>query len=293
MTVKNEFAVIAILGLLLLALVVLGAVLGAQGIQALPAPLALLRLFLGLAFVLFVPGYALQVALFPRPDALEGPERLALSLGLSVAVVPPLALLLDALPWGIRLWPIVVTEGLVIAVCSAVALWRRARLPVQYQARLRLEVDVRGWWAEQDRTGRILYGVLAFALLLAIGSALTIVVLPKPGQHFTEFYVLGSEGLAENYPRQVAAGEPISLTASIANREGTAAEYLIEVRDDDQLLDAVGPVLLQDGEVWESSVSYALSQAGDDQKVEFLLYRDGGSEPYRSLRLWIDVVEGK
>ncbi|NIV40551.1 MAG: hypothetical protein GWN58_67460 [Anaerolineae bacterium] len=39
-------------------------------------------------------------------------------------------------------------------------------------------------------------------------------------------------------------------------------------------------------------MTYALPRAGEDQQVQFLLYRDEGQEPYRQLRLWIDVVEG-
>ena len=51
-TIKNEFIPIILLGLILVALI-------AAGIQGLPAPLPMLRLLLGLAFVLFVPGYTL------------------------------------------------------------------------------------------------------------------------------------------------------------------------------------------------------------------------------------------
>ncbi|MCB0238602.1 MAG: DUF1616 domain-containing protein, partial [Anaerolineae bacterium] len=88
-----------------------------------------LRLALGLAYVLFVPGYCLTAALFPREDDIDGIERLGLSLGLSVAWVPVLALILDRLPWGLRLWPIVVGELLSMAIFAAIALWRRSRLP--------------------------------------------------------------------------------------------------------------------------------------------------------------------
>lgn len=284
MTLKYEFAIIGLAGVALLALI-------AFDVQGLPAVLPLVRLFLGLAFVLFVPGYALQAALFPRAADLDGPERLALSFGLSVAVVPPLALVLDWLPWGIRLWPIVAGEGLVVAALSIAALLRRRRLPAEERPVLAVEVDVGGWWAAQDRAGRILYGVLAGALLLAAGSAAAIILLPKPGEHFTEFYVLGPEGLAENYPREAAPGEALSVTGGIANREGLAASYRIEIRTGDERIGAAGPFLLQDGEVWEGPLDYALPRAGDDQQVHFYLYRDDGAEPYRSLRLWINIVE--
>jgi len=290
MVVRNEFIVFAVLGVLLLGLIALG-------VEGLPAPLPMLRLFLGLFFVLFVPGYTLQAALFPSGSApaeasaggLDGPERLALSFGLSVAVIPPLALLLDRLPWGIRLWPIVVGEIFVIVTCSVVALWRRSRLPPVERFVLEIDVDPRGWWAAQDRLSRVLYGILATALLVALFSAAAIVLLPKPGDSFTEFYVLGPEGLAEAYPFEAAPGEQLSVTAGIANREGVAAEYRIEVRAGELAIGQAGPFRLEGNEVWEGPIHYALAEPGDDQEVHFLLFRDGGGEPYRSLRLWINI----
>ena len=282
MVVRNEFVVFALLGLLLLGLIALG-------VEGLPAALPLLRLFLGLFFVLFVPGYALQAALFPRSEDLDGPERLALSFGLSVAVIPPLALILDRLPWGIRLWPIVAGESFVIVTCSAVALWRRRRLPPVERFVVEIDVDARRWWAAQDRLSRALYGILAAALLVALFSAAAIVLLPKPGAQFTEFYLLGPEGLAESYPREAAPGEPLSVTAGIANREGLAAEYRIEVRAGELTIGQAGPLRLEGDEVWEGPIHYVLAEPGDDQEVHFLLFRDGGGEAYRSLRLWVNI----
>src|SRR5512136_1855199 len=66
------------------------------------------RVPLGLVMVLFLPGYTLIAALFPRKDDLDGIERLALSLGLSIAVVPLIGLGLNYTSWGIRLKPVVI-----------------------------------------------------------------------------------------------------------------------------------------------------------------------------------------
>ncbi|MGA9348529.1 MAG: DUF1616 domain-containing protein [Anaerolineae bacterium] len=284
--IKNEFIPIILLGLILVALI-------AAGVQGLPAPLPMLRLLLGLAFVLFVPGYTLQAALFPRVEDLDGPERLALSFGLSIAVIPPIALVLDKLPWGIRLWPIVVSLATFILACSAVAWYRRSHLPDEERFVLTVEVDVKGWWAAQDRTGRILYGVLALALTTAFLSALAIVVLPKPGERFTEFYVLGPEGLAENYPREAIVGQPVTVTVGITNREGVPAGYRVEVVNGEHLVGQVGPVQLGSEETDERPVIFVPTEVGDDVKVMFLLYRDGREEPYRSLRLWLKVKASK
>ncbi|MCK4222104.1 MAG: DUF1616 domain-containing protein, partial [Dehalococcoidia bacterium] len=54
-----------------------------------------LRIVLGLPFLLFSPGYALIAALFPKKGSLDGIERIALSFGLSIAVVPLIGLILN------------------------------------------------------------------------------------------------------------------------------------------------------------------------------------------------------
>jgi uncharacterized membrane protein len=282
LVVRNGFALIAVLGLVLLALIALG-------VEGLPAPLALLRILLGLTFVLFVPGYVLQAALFPRPADLDGPERMTLSFGLSVVVVPFLALILDQLPWGISLWPIIIGEGLFVAILSAVALLRRWRLPAETGQGVKKLAD---WWASQDQAGRLLNGVLAIALLLAAVLSAAILLRPKPVELFTEFYVLGPDGLVEGYPRVTKPGQAVTVTAGITNHEGQASEYHIVVQVAGEIVGGAGPRTLQDGAIWEAPVEYALPRAGEDQQVEFLLYRDDMVDPYRRLSLWIDVVEG-
>ena len=84
-----------------------------------------LRIVLGLAFMLFSPGYALIAALFPQKGSLGGIERIALSFGLSIAVVPLIGLILNYTPWGIGLYPILVSILSFILVMLGVAYFRR------------------------------------------------------------------------------------------------------------------------------------------------------------------------
>ncbi|KUO82363.1 MAG: hypothetical protein AT718_04625 [Vulcanisaeta sp. JCHS_4] len=92
------------------------------------APLIYIRYGLGALMILFMPGYALVEALYPRGDELGPLERLALSIGLSLAVVPLVGLILNYTPWGIRLVPILIsTNALTIALLTT-ALVRKARL---------------------------------------------------------------------------------------------------------------------------------------------------------------------
>ena len=100
-----------------------------------------LRIALGLLFVLFFPGYTLLSALFPKRDDLDGIERVALSFGLSIAIVPLIGLILNFTPWGIRLYPILISITLFILVASGIAWYRRRRLaPAQ---RLSVVVNIK------------------------------------------------------------------------------------------------------------------------------------------------------
>jgi uncharacterized membrane protein len=76
-------------------------------LSGLAPALAALRIVLGSIFVLFLPGYSLVEALYPKEEDLSSLERLALSIGLSLALVPLVGLLLNYSPWGIRLDPVV------------------------------------------------------------------------------------------------------------------------------------------------------------------------------------------
>ncbi|WP_238377831.1 DUF1616 domain-containing protein [Caldivirga sp. MU80] len=90
-------------------------------------PLMPIRYLLGAVSVLFMPGYSIVEALYPRGDELAPLERLALSIGLSLAVVPLVGLILNYTPWGIRLIPIVVSNTALTIALLTVAALRKAR----------------------------------------------------------------------------------------------------------------------------------------------------------------------
>jgi len=63
------------------------------------------RYILGSIFVLWLPGYTFIKALFPAKE-LGNIERIALSIGMSLALVPITGLLLNYTQWGIRVTPV-------------------------------------------------------------------------------------------------------------------------------------------------------------------------------------------
>jgi len=91
-------------------------------------PLIFVRYVLGSMFVLFIPGYSLIEALYPKESDLSPLERLALSIGLSLALVPLVGLVLNYTPWGIRLDPIVSSLTLLTLLLLTVSSYRKFSL---------------------------------------------------------------------------------------------------------------------------------------------------------------------
>jgi len=83
------------------------------------------RIILGLPFILFFLGYVLICALFPEKKYMDIVERLALGMGLSIAVTSLIGLALNYIPFEIRLYPVTFSLFLFIVLMSIVAMYRR------------------------------------------------------------------------------------------------------------------------------------------------------------------------
>ena len=133
---------------------------------------------------------------------------------------------------------------------------------------------------------------LALIIVCAIVALVYIAVMPKVGESFTEFYILGPEGKAEGYPGEVALGEEARVIVGIINQEYRETSYRVEITIDGSGNNEVGPIVLVHGEKWEHQVSFRPVRVGGNQKVEFLLYKAVEAEPSSErLHLWIDVTE--
>ncbi len=87
----------------------------------------IIRIIIGLPFILFIPGYILIFTLFPTKKTDRGIdviERVALSLGLSIAIVPLIGLLLNYTPFGIRLVPILISIFVFIIGVGCIGAYR-------------------------------------------------------------------------------------------------------------------------------------------------------------------------
>ena len=256
------------------------------------------RIVLGLPMVLFLPGYALIAALFPHRDDLDGIERTALSFGLSIAVVPLLGLGLNYTPWGIRLVPILITLSFFTLGMCVIAVYRRSELPegeafsVPFRAALhsmRLEVFAH----EQSRLDRILTIILVLSILASVTMLVYVIVTPKQGEKFTEFYILGPGGMADDYPTRFNLSESGTVIVGVVNHEYASVEYTLDIALDNESIYSGQQLVLAHNQTWEEFVTFTPTKVGQDMKLQFLLYKDGNySASYRDLHLWIDVMGG-
>ena len=256
--------------------------------------ISVLRIPLGLLMVLFVPGYTLIAALFPKMKDLDGIERVALSFGLSIAVVPLIGLGLNYTPWGIRLTPVVVSLAIFTLAMAGAAYLRRKSLPEEERFATNFRAATNSLKAEiladeKSRLDKALTIILVITIMLSIAALVYVIVTPKQGEKFTEFYILGPGGKAYDYPTSVLAGNESTVIVGVVNHEYALVNYSLQLGLNNSTI-LKRELALEHNQTWERPVSYALNKTGDGQKLQFLLYKEGNfTAPYRDLHLWVNV----
>jgi uncharacterized membrane protein len=309
------------------------------------------RVVLGLVFVLVLPGYAVVAALFPEtgtvdepdgtPDAsgetaatdaadtadatgtdepsgtrsIDGIERAALSVALSIPVVALLGLAVSLTPLGVTLATTLPVVSAATLAATAVAARRRSRLPESEQ----FHVPYRAWLAagrgtflEPDsRADFALNVLLAASVLVAVSSVTYAVAAPTEGESYTEFYLLTETEtdalVADDYPTEFTVGESRPVVVGVENHEHESVEYTVvaqlqrvRIEGNETTVTETAridrfTVSLEDNETWQQERSVTPTMAGERLRVAYLLYR--GSPPdrptlenaYREVHLWVTV----
>jgi len=248
-----------------------------------------LRIALGLTFVLFFPGYALVCFLFPE-KSLDNLERLALSFGLSIAVVPLIGLLLNYTT-GIRLEAILLAVFAFNTAFSLAAIYRRSKALDPWVPELK-KIGEALEWSKSSRLDKILTILLLLAIFASIATLVYLVANPRQGESFTEFYILGPRGKASDYPTKFFVNQNVSVILGIANREQREVKYIVEVwlvdmsyegnetviksmRFMDRLEVTLPhkPIEMNWTPQWENFYNFSIDRPGK-YKIFFLLFKD-------------------
>ncbi len=266
--------------------------------------------------MLFVPGYCCIAALFPKDRDIDLTERLVLSFGLSITVVPLIALILNFTPFGIRLFPVLITLALFTLAMILVARYRRSLLPQEKRfifPFFGIASGVRNtlFPKEGNTLDRILPAAVAMMFIIAVLATIYVIAVPKEGEQFTEFFILGENRTATEYPDQINPGQDYPLYVGVANHEYRKTDYTIETwltrTEFDPVTNTSHLIAMDPGDRLAVSlghnetyiIPYNLSvKKTTYNRVQFLLFRDyaPGAEiigndrikaSYRNVNIWI------
>lgn len=289
------------------------------------------RTVAGLVAVLFAPGYALVAALFPYRNSSSGlfediraevtgdgsnvtvVERLLLSVGLSVCIVPLLGLAIEFTQLEIRTPVFLGAIGVTTILLTIFAAIRRQQVPDWQRFNPQLDAVLRSVSDKMSMLGAAsnLTLILVVGFVVA-GAGIGVAVLDaERGEQFTEFSLLTEdpetgELVADGYPEEIPQGESESVYLGITNNEGEQMDYtvitLLQSFDKDGQLQEVETLnedrmTLDYGDTVREQQSISPEMTGEDLRVTYLLY--AGSPPqnepprtdnaYRSVHIWIDV----
>jgi uncharacterized membrane protein len=171
---------------------------------------------------------------------------------------------------------------------------------------------------------------LGISIIIAAVSVIYVIVTPKIGEPFTEFYILGPTGNTADYPRYLSAAENTSIILGIVNHEYKTLNYSIEVWLINQTIlfnkstqknetlynqlwymDTINITLVSTDiekqlPQWELNYSFSIKRKGEF-KLAFLLYttpagrydskkdyneiaKEKIQSAYREVHLWLKIV---
>jgi uncharacterized membrane protein len=294
-------------------------------------PVPPLRGILAMPLLFFAPGYALVAMIYLRcadcardvvldreritdtDTGLHVIERMFLSIGMSVAVLPIL---------GVVTWAMVgrVSTGIILFVVSAftlggiaVAAFRRTNLNADEQFRIRPLRGVhrfRNWFVGPSTWETAVNVLLVGTIILAVTTLLFAFLVPASGESYTSAMLVteqDGEFVANNYPTDFTTGESETLTLALSNHEGKTTSYTIVTAV--ERVDRSGgditiverseldrsTIRLASGEMVREKYTLTPELTGENLRLSYYIYK--GQAPaspdddsaYRDLYLWITV----
>lgn len=245
------------------------------------------RIAFSLIVLLFCPGYVLLDALFPVCKEIKPIERIALSIGLSIAAVSMFGLILHYTPLGLGVNSVFLTTVVFIFILLAVSWYRSGKIrseddeikPAGFSFKLSQFKKLAGI----DKT--LTVAVMA-AAVVCIGIFCYVAFTPVKGEIYTEFYLLDANGTTTSYPGTVASGDNVAFTAGVISHEENPAEYHIEVFFNNIKVNSVNTGMLAKDGKWEDVISFKAEQVGENQRVEVWLYKNDESQSYNKEPLY-------
>jgi len=249
-------------------------------------PVSPFRVVLSLLYLLIIPGYALMTALFPGNSGLDAVERLALGIGLSIALVTLIGLGMNYTPWGVTLDTIIASVTSWTLLCCIAAYYKRIQKRRMSRNVTCLDADM-SRQEEKSSIWRSSPVLLTIAMLVVFGISIHS-IRHSMGEPYTEFYLLGEDGITEDYPGEIVLDKPYTVIIGLVNHERSDVQYhIVAMRGDE--IEHIASVQLSHGETWEEPYSFVPSVDQDNRVLTFLLFKGEDYQPCSTLHLWMRV----
>lgn len=269
----------------------------------------------GVLFLLFAPGYAVVVAMFPHRrssingNLLFGLENLLLGVAISIGLSIVVGVNLQYTVWDIAAVPVVGILSSITLLATSVATYRRlSHRPETLSASpSKASYDI-GSRTDGDKL-HFTSIVVATAVLVAVLSVGVVALDPPRGERYTEFGLLTEADngtfVADNYPSEMSLGETSTMYFTVTNREMQTKEYavvimLVKTNEDGEAIKRSQLnsfwKAVDTNKTWRQEHAVEPVMTGEKLRLTYLLY-DGTipdqptvQNSYRELHIWIDIT---
>lgn len=117
-----------------------------------------------------------------------------------------------------------------------------------------------------------------------------LIVIHNPGQDYTEFYLIDHNNDTTDYPINITRGSVEKVNVGIINQEHARTNYTVEVLKDNKHITQFNRTLDDKEEVEIPYYIDSTSMTGENQTIDFILYKGNTSSPYRTLNIKYNVI---
>ncbi|MDH7506310.1 MAG: DUF1616 domain-containing protein [Candidatus Thermoplasmatota archaeon] len=185
------------------------------------------RVILSIPVIIFIPGHMLIGVLFPgkkTDSGIDFTERIVLSLGVSIAIVPLFGIVLFYTVGRFELISIILSLESFILVIGSIAIYRWFKTPLTDRFTIEINISLPKHENKLDKTLTI---ILIITVIITLVLFTFIIITPMEPEKFTEFYYKPVD--EKQYPRYLEIGQNASIILGIANHEYKTINYTIEV----------------------------------------------------------------
>lgn len=141
-----------------------------------------------------------------------------------------------------------------------------------------------------SKINTIVKGALLAILIISIILVVYLVVFHNPGQDYTEFYMVDHNNNTTDFPINITRNSVALLNIGITNQEHQDMNYTIKVKKDNKTIYTLEKSLKDKENLEFPYYMDRTTNIGINQTINFELYKNNDTNPYRTLYLRYNVV---